>query len=101
MEMSRIMATNKERLKPLVYVSWVDAAHPQGIWQNECEEAPDPVLDCETAGFLIKETKTYIVVAAAIAYHEDVNTPSYTAEITIPRKAIHKLITLQRPKSRS
>lgn len=90
------MTIIEPKIYPFVYVRWKDASHAKGEWQNECEDIPDPLLDCETGGFLIKQTKEYIIVAAAIAYHENIETPSYASEITIPMCAVTEMREIKR-----
>lgn len=90
------MTITEPKIYPFVYVKWKDASHASGTWQNECEDALEPVLDCETGGFLIKRTDEFIIVAAAIAYHEDVETPSFASEITIPMCAVSEIRTIER-----
>lgn len=92
------MTITEPKIYPFVYVRWKDASHASGTWQNECEDPLEPVLDCETGGFLIKQTTDFIIVAAAIAYHEDVVTPSFASEITIPMCAVSEIRIIDRDK---
>ncbi len=95
------MTITEPKIYPFVYVKWKDASHPAGRWQNERDDELEPVLDCEAGGFMIKQTEDFLIVAAAIAYHEDVETPSFTSEITIPMCAVSEIRVIERIKAKS
>lgn len=80
----------KNRTKyPLVWVEWEDAQGDTG-W----EEVPDEVEPCIaiTAGFLIKETENYLIVASSIDTDNDHN----NNRIQIPRGMVRKIYLIRK-----
>ncbi len=67
-----------------VEVWWTDSAVPvSGGWTRLADYDHTPYV-CQTRGYLVKETKTYIVVASSVA--GDV----LAGLVTIPKSAIRK-----------
>lgn len=79
---------------PLVHVEWVDASFTEGWLDKETSDRdnPEPPMECETAGFLIYESKTHIVVAHSTAPEVE----KVDATMKIPRSAIRKIRKLRR-----
>ena len=74
-------------MSKLVYVEWIDSAAGRGWQSRESFEKNDagPVL-CMSAGFLVRETKDYIIVASSRG-HED---ESFLGDVAIPKAVITK-----------
>jgi len=80
----------------LIYIEWCDAIEAQKTWQSleEIKEWADTNnwIVCEV-GYLIKETKEYILIAnRASLYDED--EPTYAGVMKIPFTWIKKRIDL-------
>lgn len=68
-----------------IYCEWVDATS-DGLWSKPEELGLD---SCAAAGFLVKETKDFITIAAT--YHDD----QVNAFISIPKGWIKKRKTIK------
>ncbi len=67
-------------------VTWVDACSSQE-WKA-IEGSDDKPSPCVTVGFIVKETKKYIVVAGTL----DVDNDNYCLAMTIPKKNITQIV---------
>lgn len=78
----------------IALVEWLDAEHEFG-WQdgNELDEE-EPVLNCFTVGWLMKETKTHVKVCQTLAPENHAQT------LVIPRGMIVSITVLQQPQKR-
>lgn len=78
----------------IVLVEWLDAEHEFG-WQdgNELQE-DEPVLNCFTVGWLMKETKTHIKVCQTFSAENHAQT------LVIPRGMVVAITVLQQPQKR-
>ena len=78
----------------VVLVEWLDAEHEFG-WQegNELDEE-EPVLNCFTVGWLMKETKTHVKVCQTLS------SDNHAQTLVIPRGMIASLTVLQQPQKR-
>lgn len=65
----------------IVYVKWIDAVSDAG-WAPA--DKVDDVHECETIGYLIKETELGLVIASTISQKES------NARITIPKAWIKR-----------
>ena len=77
-----------------VLIEWLDAEHEFG-WQdgNELDE-DEPVLNCLTIGWLMKETKTHVKVCQTLTMDNHAQT------LVIPRGMIVSITILQQPQKR-
>jgi len=78
----------------VVLIEWLDAEHEFG-WQdgNELDE-DEPVLNCFTVGWLLKETKTHVKVCQT--FSED----NHAQTLVIPRGMIVSITVFQQPQKR-
>jgi hypothetical protein len=67
-------------------VIWEDSAAPCDTWIAE-EELPDTAI-IVTRGWLVKDTKRSLKLAASCAYWEDTGKWIFGEQVTIPRKAL-------------
>ena len=65
---------------------WEDSAAPCDTWIAE-EELPDTAIII-TRGWLVKDTKRSLKLAASCAYWEDTGKWIFGEQVTIPRKAL-------------
>lgn len=77
-----------------VLIEWLDAEHEFG-WQegNELDD-DEPVLNCFTIGWLMKETKTHVKVCQTLTMDNHAQT------LIIPRGMIVSITILQQPQKR-
>jgi nitrous oxidase accessory protein NosD len=78
--------------KKLVLVKWHDACNT-GEWHTDQEVdewLKDSSFECENVGYLIRETKDFIVLAARVSWGDK----QYGLLEKLPRKMIDKIITL-------
>ena len=84
------MKTNYKK----VYIEWVDSAR-NNDWntfdETDLEKSFKPV-ECETIGWLIQETDTYIVVTQSIGYEPE----QFCGTMTIPKCSIKKMVDMLR-----
>lgn len=73
-----------------VYVEWVDSARSYD-WERLDEFEGEPV-ECESIGWLIKETDKYVIIAQNLGYEpvQVCNT------MTIPKCAVTKMVDMIR-----
>jgi len=79
---------------PLVHVWWVDSTVING-WRHMADIEKEPVsTQCQTVGWLVKETKEELQVAGSVG---DLNDPhmQVTCRMTIPRCAVAKMKRLR------
>jgi len=75
----------------LVLVEWLDAEHEFG-WQDGNELTDDePVLNCFTVGWLLKDAKTHIKVCQTFSHTNHAQT------LLIPRGMIVSMMVLKPP----
>ena len=87
-KLNKIGALMEKPNAPLVYVEWVDAVAQSGWRANKSKS--NKLDKCQAAGFLVKETRTYITIAAATGEKES------NARITIPKAWIKNRCKLKR-----
>lgn len=77
-----------------VLIEWLDAEHEFG-WQegNELDD-DEPILNCFTIGWLMKETKTHVKVCQTLTMDNHAQT------LVIPRGMIVSITILQQPQKR-
>ena len=71
--------------RPRVEIEWEDSSGPAtGVWHrlNDYDHSPSR---CRTLGYVVKETKRYVVVASSVS-----DADSLSGLITIPKSAIRK-----------
>jgi hypothetical protein len=80
---------------PLVKVFWLDS-HVTPEWVS-IEEIQDNAtsLDCVSVGFLVHENKESVTVASHVSIAGRRYTASCDGAMTIPRKAITKMVRLK------
>ncbi len=71
-----------EKLK-FVEVSWLDA-HSVATWVDVDEPLPGPGV-CVTRGWLVKETKEYLVLAGTLSLNPSGTVYAFGEVITIPK----------------
>jgi hypothetical protein len=82
---------------PLIYIEWCDAIESNEGWQDInvikywAKTSDWIVKEC---GFLIEETKEYIVFASRIGNYHDDNEPKFGGINKIPNTWIKKRISL-------
>ena len=57
------------RRYPIVTFNWLDSSTTHG-WNDEAE-AEKPMMDCLAAGFLVRETADYYMIADAVTDETD------------------------------
>ena len=80
----------------IVYLEWIDSASEQG-WRgsDEIEKLGDEYCHCRSIGFLVKETKTTIILALSAGAHED--SAPFADLMHIPKVAITKRVKVPCP----
>jgi len=73
----------------ILRVNWVDAAHIEG-WTDDIEVE---ACECESVGFLVRETEKEIVLATSINHSEDAKNKYGQLQI-IPVSAIRERVEL-------
>ena len=77
----------------MLYVEWVDSACLNGwLLPSDIDAAGSPTT-CASAGFLVKETKTSLVLALNRGVSENVARP-FGEVVTIPKVSITKRVRL-------
>ena len=46
----------------IIYIEWQDSATDDGVWKTKDDGLRHRLLNCKTVGFLLKKTKTEIIV---------------------------------------
>lgn len=72
-----------EKCKPIVVIEWVDSSSASDSGWRRLDEYDPDVATCMTAGFLITETKSVVMVVTSVASTGQVHSP-----ISIPKCAI-------------
>lgn len=81
---------NKYPNFPIVVVEWRDAIHSAGQWES-IEDQTDELPLIYSAGFLVKKTRSKIIVCAAV----DPASGHMAGEITIPRSMVQSIKILK------
>ena len=79
----------------LVLVEWEDSAHNAPGWRRANEMRPDfPLI--RSAGFLVAEDDTAVVVAGHVGWPEEDSVVSrqVAGDMTIPRRCIVRIVDL-------
>lgn len=76
----------------IVKVAWLDT-HSDDAWENLANLDGTPKL-CESVGFLVKNTESYVSVAGTIG----VNDVDACCIIHIPKVCIEKITVLSKPR---
>lgn len=71
---------------PFVEVVWEDSAAPTDTWSHE-DDLPDSAIII-SRGWLVKETKRAIKLAASAAFWDETKKWIFGEQVTIPRKAL-------------
>lgn len=82
---------------PLIYLEWCDAIESQAGWQevgtiDEWAASNDwMVAEC---GFLIEETKEYLIFAGRKGDYQEDNVPKFGSIMKIPKTWVRKRVDL-------
>ncbi len=66
-----------------VEVCWVDA-HSVATWVDDVEDYPEPVA-CVSRGYVVKETNTFLVLAATVSLNKNGEIRGFGEVIAIPK----------------
>lgn len=79
----------------IVLVEWLDAEHQFGWQEGNHQDEEEPVLNCFTVGWLMKQTKTHVKVCQTLS------SDNHAQTLVIPKGMIAALTVLQQPQKRN
>jgi hypothetical protein len=79
----------------IVLVEWLDAEHQFGWQEGNHQAEEEPLLNCFTVGWLMKQTKTHVKVCQTLS------SDNHAQTLVIPIGMIAALTVLQQPKKRN
>ena len=74
----------------LLHVTWVDSSSCYGWQDKEVYTKKLTPLVCVSVGFLVKETKGYIILVPHLSLYPDGTMSHRSGDIMIPKKVIQK-----------